>query len=62
MNFKLSLTVLSCLSNMADNKRIIATSVRNTSCKKKLSNLLRSIERWIINALKYKMETSLFMS
>ena len=51
---KHSMIVLSCLSGMADKN--IANSFLNTSYKNKLSKLIKSIERWVIDVLKREKE------
>ena len=49
-NFKLSLIVLSCLPETANKKRKIGNSFRNTCYENKLSKVVNSIERWLMDA------------
>ena len=43
VNFKLSLIVLSCFSDMADKKRKITNSFQNVSYESKLSKIDRGV-------------------
>ena len=52
VNFKLSVTVLSCLFDITDKKRKIANTFQNKSYENKLSKVVKPIERQVINALK----------
>ena len=48
--------VISYLSDMADKKKKVANSFRNTSYKNNFSEAGKSIERWAMDALKSKKE------
>ena len=53
-NFKLSLNALSCFPELADKRKKIGNCFRNTSYQKRLSKVVKSIERWVMDALKWK--------
>ena len=53
-NFKLSLNALSCFPDLADKRKKIGNCFRNTSYQKRLSKVVKSIERWVMDALKWK--------
>ena len=54
VNFILSLTMLSCLSDVANKTRAKAYIFRNANYKNKFPKVVKSIERWVMNALKHE--------
>ena len=44
--------VLSCFSDMADEERKIVNSFGNSSYGKKLSKVVKLIDRWVVDVLK----------
>ena len=52
VNFKLSLAVISGFSDMTYEKRKILNSFRNTRYGNKLSCIVKSVDRWVMETLK----------
>ena len=51
----------SCFSDMADKKRKIANSFRNTRYETKLSEVVKSIENWVMDDLSMKKKMAGFL-
>ena len=61
VNFKLSLIVISSFSEMAKNIKI-ANSFRNTGYKNKLSEVVKLIERLVMDVLKREKKCQFFFA